>query len=162
MRIFSVEMLDEKRIKERIDEFYKTSLKFLYLLMDIKEYATIRILFVLAHMTSVIFGILFFGALGKYYFKEIYIIGIVQCFGAMIFMTISVIFKGVVPFHQLQLLSSTSLLAFGGYRVLVYFPRIDVFYYMIVCGVFTAFSYIGIYLMKKLFPKLDIEKNKED
>jgi hypothetical protein len=153
-----MEFFNEDELKKKIDEYYNQGIKTLYGFIEIEEYISIRVIFIIAHLTSVWFGEQFFSNFGYLLFTEIYLVGFIQVFGAVIFLGLSITLNKYMPYHQLLVLSSSILFLIGGYRILVYFPKIDVLYYMFVCAFITVISYLGIWALKHMFPKLKINK----
>lgn len=153
--------LNEEEFKTLIDEYYQQGIKVLYNIIEIEEYVSIRLIFIIAHLTSVWFSKELFSSLGNWLFQEIYLVGAIQFLGGTVFIALAILTQKHMPYHQLQVLTASWLFVKGVYRILVYFPKIHIFYYILVCGFVSGISYLGIHALKKWVPKLNLKK-KED
>lgn len=155
-----------------IDTFYKDGMQFVYDVINGLEYAGIRTQFVILHVTSVVFNWRFFGNLGVAYLCWLYdmkvqdidyndtvffIIGLFQVSGAVINWMFAMLSKKKKPYRQLFFVNTSSLFVWGGYRVIKNFPEISIWYYVSICLFISGISYLAIYLMLWMYPKLDVD-----
>lgn len=139
-----------------IDEVYESSMKSTYSMIDGFEYAAIRLIFIVLHLTSIGFNARFFNGIGTFKFTDKWVLGGVQVFGALLNLGLSIVFKNNKPYKQLFFLTTSYLFVYGGFRVLYYFPEINFYYYMCACLFFSGLSFLAISVMKHTYSKLEV------